>query len=183
MLIEDRNHVQRRTSVAKNSPGERFVMGCVPISRLILIFIVRRRISKTLTGCKLVFANYRMEFIFFPLSKKERDGARFHCPSPVPSFSPSLHESHVFSLKLHPPRKYHCSNIQNGDVHCGTLEWAQCGSYVAARACCDFQLARDFFKICRTPKIKSGRGEGMGGDSQTGVRTTFDATLAAAAAK
>lgn len=67
----------------------------------------------------------------------------------------------VFSLKLHPPQKYHCSNIQNGDVHCGTLEWAQCGSCVAARACCDLQLIRDFFKICRTPKIKS-RGDGRG---------------------
>lgn len=100
-----------------------------------------------------MFANYRIEFIFSALSEG-RDGARFHCPSPVPSFPLS-----VFSLKLHPPQKYHCSNIQNGDVHCGTLEWAQCGSCVAARACCDLQLIRDFFKICRTPKIKSGGWE------------------------
>lgn len=77
-------------------------------------------------------------------------------------FLPSL-PLPVFSLKLHPPQKYHCSNIQNGDVHCGTLEWAQCGSCVAARACCDLQLIRDFFKICRTPKIKSTRMRRRGG--------------------
>lgn len=59
-------------------------------------------------------------------------------PAPRPAREPR-----VFSLKLHPPQKYHCSNIQNGDVHCGTLEWAQCGSCVAARACCDLQLVRD----------------------------------------
>jgi len=41
------------------------------------------------------------------------------------------------------------------------LEWAQCGSCVAARACCDLQLVRDFFKICRTPKIMSRGWEGI----------------------
>lgn len=94
--------------------------------------------------------------VYFLHSLRRRGMARD--PIVLLSFLLSLPLS-VFSLKLHPPRKYHCSNIQNGDVHCGTLEWAQCGSCVAARACCDLQLIRDFFKICGTPKIKSGGWE------------------------
>lgn len=100
-----------------------------------------------------MFANYRIEFIFFALGG---EGWRVIPLSFSRSFFLSLSQ---FSLKLHPPQKYHCSNIQNGDVHCGRLEWAQCGSCVTARACYDLQLIRDFFKICRMPKIKSGRWE------------------------
>lgn len=112
--------------------------------QLIPKFIVRVAIShETITGC---LARCKLPSKVYPLlcPPRKRDRARDPLSVPHPRFL-SLRAGHVFSLKLHPPQKYHCSNIQNGDVHCGTLEWAQCGSCVAARACCDLQLVRDFF--------------------------------------
>jgi len=100
-------------------------------------------------------ANYRAKFV-----PAARGAGRAPARDPLSLSRPprpgvAVRASHVFSSRLHPPRKCHCSNIQNGDVHCGAAEWATMWFLCCRRArAATYNSSVILFKSAVTPKIE-----------------------------